>query len=349
MMTRGTERPCAHDGAARVAIVGNLNMDLLLGPLAHPPTFGHEAFVAEQSLRPAGQAFQTAMALAALGDSPCLVGDVGDDPFGAGIAAALRAGGVSVAGVHTCPGRSTGLSVALFDERRDRAFVTHLGHLEELDDTAVMDRWGHIAGCRFLLLCGYFCLPGMRASGGEALRRARADGMTTVLDTGWDPDGWTASTREEIRVLLRQIDIFMPNQDEAHALTGLTDPAAAAAELASWGPATTIVKLGPDGALGRRHSAYERVAALPTAVADTVGAGDAFNAGALYALARGRPLATVLRVGVAVASHAIARREPRYATVEHLRNVLGYLDDLDAPRPEGDKVIPSSIMGGDER
>ena len=114
-MTRGTERPCAHDGAARVAIVGNLNMDLLLGPLAHPPTFGHEAFVAEQSLRPAGQAFQTAMALAALGDSPCLVGDVGDDPFGAGIAAALRAGGVSVAGVHTCPGRSTGLSVALFD------------------------------------------------------------------------------------------------------------------------------------------------------------------------------------------------------------------------------------------
>jgi len=329
--TRGTGYPRAHDGAPRVAIVGNLNMDLLLGPLAQPPTFGHEAFVAEQSLRPAGQAFQTAMALAALGDSPCLIGDVGDDPFGVGLVAALHAGGVDVAGVRTCTGRSTGLSVALFDEQRDRAFVTHLGHLEELDDTAVMDRWDHIAGCRFLLLCGYFCLPGMRARGVEVLRRARAEGMTTALDTGWDPDGWTASARKEIRALLRQIDIFMPNRDEAHALTGLADPAAAAVELTSWGPSTTIVKLGSDGALGQRDSAYERVPALPTAVVDTVGAGDAFNAGALYGLACGWPLATVLRMGVVVASHAIARREPRYATIEHVGNVLGYLDDPNSP------------------
>ena len=310
-----------HDG---IAILGNLNTDLLMGPLAHAPEFGREMFVPARSLRAAGQAFYTAAALAALGHAPQLVGDVGDDAFGQQIVDDLRSAGLDTAAVRVCHGLPTGLSLALLNEQRDRAFVTHPGHLEALDMAAVAARWEHIAGRRMLLFCGYCCLPGLRPAGGEALLcRARAEGLVTVLDTGWDPGNWENGGREEVRALLRHTDVFLPNMEEARALTGRDDPDGAAAQLASWGPGTVIVKLGPAGVLGVRGGERERVPALATTVADTVGAGDCFNAGVLYALVRDWPLAEALRLGTAVAGYAIAGRQPRYATIEQARELMG--------------------------
>lgn len=313
-----------------IAIVGNLNSDLLLGPLAKLPTFGHEAFVTGRSLRAAGQAFTTALALATLGAPPQLVGAVGDDVFGAQIISELRGAGIDVGGVHTCAGLPTGLSVALLDEQGDRAFVTHPGHLEALDALAVLAHWERVAGCRLLLLCGYFCLPGLRPHGGVALlRRAQDAGLRTVLDTGWDPGDWATGARGEVRALLRHTTIFLPNREEACALSRQDEPEDAAAELATWGPDTVIVKLGADGALGWRGGEIVHVPARPTVVADTVGAGDCFNAGALYALANDWPLDGALRLGTAVAGYAIAGQDPRYPTLERAQALMA------APSPAG--------------
>lgn len=310
-----------------IGIVGNLNIDLLMGPLAHPPAFGHEMFVAERSIRAAGQAFYTVAALAALGQPPRLIGDVGDDTFGAYILDDLRASGIDVADVHIRAGMPTGLSVALLDERRDRAFVTHAGHLAALDAASIAARWSRFARARLLLYCGHCCLPGMRPTGGvEILRRARAEGIGTVLDTGWDTEDWTGSGRDEVRAMLQYTTVFIPNRDEAHALTGLADPAAAAAQLVDWGAGTVIVKLGPDGALALHGGDLVRVPAPAVAVADTVGAGDSFNAGALYALARDWPLVDILRLGIAVAGYAIGGRTPRYATITQARALMEAAD-----------------------
>src|SRR5579871_6129729 len=99
-----------------IAIVGNLNMDLLMGPLKRAPEFGRESFVAERSLRTGGQAFYPAIALAALGEPPYLISEVADDVFGLQILDDLRAGGVAVEAVRVCAGQPTGLSVALLNE-----------------------------------------------------------------------------------------------------------------------------------------------------------------------------------------------------------------------------------------
>lgn len=316
----------SNDTPPGIGVVGNLNMDLLMGPLAKPPEFGHEMFVAERSLRSAGQVFYTVAALAALGQPPHLIADVGDDAFGRQIVDDLRACRIDVGDVNVCAGLPTGLSVALLDDRRDRAFVTHAGHLAALDIATVAARWRRVAGCGLLLYCGHFCLPGMRPSGGvEMLRRAQGEGIVTALDTGWDPDDWERGGRDEVRAMLRYTDVFMPNMEEVRALTGLADPDAAAAQLTSWGAGTVIVKLGADGALALRGDERVSVPSLPVQVADTVGAGDSFNAGALYALARGWPLGDVLRLGVAVAAHAIGRHSPRCATIEQARELMARL------------------------
>ena len=320
-MTSGLDAP-----PPGISVVGNLNMDLLMGPLARPPEFGREMFVAERSLRSAGQVFYTVAALAALGHPPRLVADVGDDAFGSRIIDDLRAYGIDVGDVRVCADMPTGLSVALLDERRDRAFVTHAGHLAALDAASVQARWSRLAGSALLLYCGHCCLPGMRPTGGvEMLRRARAEGIATALDTGWDPDDWDRGGRDEVRAMLEYTDVFMPNLEEAHALTGLREASAAAEQLAAWGARTVIVKLGGEGALALRNGERVRVPVLPVTVADTVGAGDSFNAGALYALARGWPLTDVLRLGGAVAAYAISGHSPRCATIEQARELMGHL------------------------
>ena len=41
-----------------------------------------------------------------------------------------------------------------------------------------------------------------------------------MLDTGWDPRNWPEETRAGMRSLLNQVSLFIPNWDEARAITG---------------------------------------------------------------------------------------------------------------------------------
>jgi ribokinase/argininosuccinate lyase len=213
--------------------------------------------------------------------------------------------------------------VALLNEQRDRAFITHAGHLSEMTADSIMGQWASLAACRFLLFCGYNILPGLRPDGGLAvMRRAHEAGLSTVLDTGWDPDDWRSGMREEVLAMLPYTSIFMPNREEARALTGLDDPDDAARALVGHGAHMVILKLGPDGALALHGGRRLRVGTLPTVVADTVGAGDSFNAGALFALAYGWPLEATLRLGAVVAGYAIADHTPRYPTLDQARDLM---------------------------
>jgi sugar/nucleoside kinase (ribokinase family) len=222
-----------------------------------------------------------------------------------------------------CAGQPTGLSVALLNEQRDRAFITHAGHLSEMSAGSIMQHWARLSSCRFMLFCGYNILPGLRPDGGLAvLRRAHAEGIATVLDTGWDPDDWRTGMREEVLAMLPHTSIFMPNREEARALTGFDKPDDAATEFLRQGAEIVIVKLGPDGALAARGEERLRVGTLPTAVSDTVGAGDSFNAGTLYALSHDWPLDAALRLGAAVAGYAIAGHTPRYPSLDRARALM---------------------------
>jgi fructokinase len=80
--------------------------------------------------------------------------------------------------------------------------------------------------------------------------------------------------------------------DEAELCTGEGDPERAAARLVEMGVGIACVTLGPRGALVRRGADVLRVPAERALVVDTTGAGDAFVAGFLSAIARrGDPVA----------------------------------------------------------
>jgi sugar/nucleoside kinase (ribokinase family) len=79
------------------------------------------------------------------------------------------------------------------------------------------------------------------------------------------------------------------------------------------GRSVVVVKRGPQGATGRSKTGETaNVPAIEIEVADTIGAGDVFNAGYLLAVASGKGLIEAMRSGVETASVAISTVRRRY-------------------------------------
>ena len=104
--------------------------------------------------------------------------------------------------------------------------------------------------------------------------------------------------------LAKRADVVLATLDEVALLTGepAGDPLTAARAMAALGPRTVVVKLGAEGAVAWDDGTAHRVPPVPTQVVDPVGAGDAFAAGLLADLARGRPMVEALATAAAVAA-----------------------------------------------
>jgi sugar/nucleoside kinase (ribokinase family) len=166
------------------------------------------------------------------------------------------------------------------------------------------------------LISGYFLLPSLGVEGALAvLRGCREQNALTLFDPGWDPQGWTSETRRDLRRLVSEVDVFLPNHEEAMAITDQPDPLSAAQALLELGAGTVIIKAGGAGSLAMRYGeSMRRQAAIPIQPVDTTGAGDAFNAGVLCGLAHGWGTERLLQFSNAVAGIVASRRENRYPT-----------------------------------
>jgi sugar/nucleoside kinase (ribokinase family) len=208
------------DGAAPTAItvIGNVNADLIVRDASELPPPGQEWTVDAVTLRPGGAAANCGLALAALGATPRVVASVGGDPIGALLLGQLTAGGVETGDIQVEAGQATGVSIAFEAPGRDRSFLTALGCLATFDASTVPDE---ALAARFVLLGGIFLLPALGGSGAAGLlRRAKANGAVTCFDPGWDPEGWTPQTLAELSSAFASVDVFLPNEAEAAAITG---------------------------------------------------------------------------------------------------------------------------------
>ncbi|MER7079969.1 Sugar or nucleoside kinase, ribokinase family [Saccharopolyspora kobensis] len=293
----------APDG--RITVVGNVNLDVLVAGAAELPPPGTEQIVPSIVLRPGGSAANTAVVLAQLGRSTVLAGRVGDDGTARLLAEQLDIPGLRLDLVRA--DAPTGVTVAAEAPGRDRSFLSALGAMAEFDAEAVP---AESLSAKFVLLSGYFLLPALRGdSARDLLAKARRAGARTALDTGWDPAGWSATTRAEVLELLREVDVFLPNEDELRALHGVDCADEEAARgIADETGAIVVVKRGALGALVAQPGQEPITCPAPEVrVRDSTGAGDAFNAGLLHRLADGVQLADATDYAVRVAATVIVR------------------------------------------
>jgi sugar/nucleoside kinase (ribokinase family) len=296
-----------------LAVVGNVNVDLILGPAEPWPQPGTEVIVAHDDLRVGGAAGNASLAWTGLGAAHQVAANVGSDVFGTW----LRDGFGALAAGWTVEPSATTVSVGITHPNGERTFFTSQGHLPALSFPAVR---GMLDSERLrggiLLLCGAFLTDRLTADYHALFDWAEAHGIDVALDTGWPLAGWTDAVLSASRAWLPRCRYLLLNEIEISALAGTADHEAAAAALAPLlhPDATIVTKLGPRGAVAFfRGEPVVAVAAPQVAVVDTIGAGDVFNAGFLDALARDRPLAEAVEAGVAAASAAISATGPRYA------------------------------------
>lgn len=277
-----------------VLVAGELNPDLILSDADLMPHFGQQETLVPDAVMTVGSSSAIfACAAARLGLRVGFIGVVGDDTFGRYMLDSLAHHCVDTSHVLIDPQQKTGFSVIL-NRGVDRAILTFVGAISALRAEHITEKL--LSQARHLHIASYFLQTALRPDVAWLFQQAQQIGLTTSLDTNWDPSGeWVG-----IIDLLGSTTIFLPNAAEATAITGASEQEAADA-LARHGNIIAI-KLGADGAIARRGSEIAQAAALPVQIADTVGAGDTFDAGFVYGFLQGWELERCLKLGAACGS-----------------------------------------------
>jgi len=237
-----------------------------------------------RSIVPGGSACNTAIGIAKLGGSAAFVGKRGDDELGRRFESELQKDRVdSVLLKSSLP---TGRVLSVITPDAQRSMMTYLGasaetlpaeiSAERLSGAAVVHIEGYLLFNRDLMLA--------------ALQAARKTGAAVSLDLA------SFTVVREAHSFLKEIipeyvDILFANEDEAFALTGISDEHRALRVLAE-NATVAVLKVGKRGSYTCHAGRIIANAPLGTGEAvDTTGAGDLFAAGFLYGLVNAMPLA----------------------------------------------------------
>ncbi|MGW7347083.1 ribokinase [Streptomyces sp. NPDC054854] len=275
-----------------IAVLGSTNMDLV-AYVPKAPRLGETVTGREFRTVPGGKGANQAVAAARLGGEVVMIGAVGADEFGVRLRAALHARGVDTAALRTVEGASGTAHITVDDEGANSIIVIPAANalvtaLETGDDA-------RIAAADSLLLQLELPLEVVLAG---ALA-ARAHGVRTILTPAPAqplPAGLPAAT-----------DLLVPNEHEAAALTGLTDPHRAAEALLQDVP-EVVITLGAAGVLHAARGREPLVVPAPRVRAvDTTAAGDTFVGALAVALGEGRPMPQALAWAACAAALSVQR------------------------------------------
>ena len=273
-----------------ILVVGELNVDLILSDIKVLPQLGKEILADQMHLVLGSSSAIFASNIASLGARTAFVGKVGQDDFGRFVMGCLEEKRVETRYIIQDGHLTTGASVIL-SYPKERAIVTYKGAMDDLIQNDVSRE--AMSRARHLHLSSYYLQKGIQASCPALFKAAKDLGLTTSLDTNWDPEeNWGT----EIFQLLPHVDVFLPNKNEALCISRQDSVDRALEHLGQYS-STVVIKLGDEGALAIQDGVTHRSPALDVSPVDAVGAGDSFDAGFLFQYLEGSDLRRCLEYG----------------------------------------------------
>ena len=282
-----------YDERSAVLCVGRIYCDLIFTGLSRMPVLGREVFADDLTIVAGGGAFISAAHFADIGRHAALVGRLGHDAMSISIEGQLESSGVDLTFLERADDAGPQITVASVIGS-ERAFLTRRAGGAEPATLQAALSWSK---ARHLHIAEYATLAEMP----DLVTRAKAAGLSVSLDPSWD-DALIGDP--SLLDKCRGVDLFLPNLEEARAITGKHEPEAMLDVLKSHFPCA-VIKAGEGGAYAASADRVLHQSADPVPVVDTTGAGDAFNAGFVDGWLSGADLPAALDAAIRAGSRAV--------------------------------------------
>jgi sugar/nucleoside kinase (ribokinase family) len=286
---------------AEVGCAGILVADSICGPIARLPRAGELLSVGPIPSKVGGCAANVAIDLAKQGVAAEICGCIGADDAGEMLRHTIAAAGVGCEQILCIDSHPTSKTVILLVEGEDRRFLHNFGANSAFEVGQIRREW--IDSLKVFYLGGLFVMPSVRTNELiELLKYCRQRGVASVVDVVVPQ---THSGMAELSPLLPYIDYFLPNDDEAHRLTGETEPRRQIDVFLRHGANTVIVTCGPQGSIAARGKDRWEAACYAVEALDPTGSGDAFAAGVVAGVLRQWEMPDLLRYAAALGASAV--------------------------------------------
>ena len=249
-----------------------------------------------------GKGSNAAVAAARLGAESWFLGKVGRDGFASDFVTMLEREGVHREKVLYSDDLPTGVGIILFNSMGSNLIAIDPGANHQL---SAEDLKTHVETIRnSSVIISPLEIPLATALAGARL--AKEHGAKAILN----PAPACDLRKEDLSCLCA----LTPNETEARVCLGLPsdDPAddnLLAAGLLELGPENVMLTCGAQGVVWASRQGMRRIPALAVNPVDTVGAGDAFNAGLAVGLGEGQTVLESIALGIAAASLSTEKRE----------------------------------------
>lgn len=299
-----------------VLVVGSANMDMVVSCDRFPAP-GETIFGGDFGLYPGGKGANQAVACGKLGGNVEFLGKMGNDLFKERLVAGLQKDGVGLEALRTDSARPTGVALITVDATGQNEIVVVSGSNMNLTPGDLDRAVSLFQRAAITLIQLEIPLDTVA----YAARLARVSGSLVILNP--------APARVLPADLLADVDLLTPNETEAAQLTGIevSDEASAtvaARRLLELGVGNVLLTLGSAGALLVTPGVVRRFSAYRVTAVDTTAAGDAFNGGLAYALARRYAVDRAVEFASAVAALSVTRRGAQ-ASMPTLEETLRFL------------------------
>lgn len=283
-----------------VIVVGELNVDLIFQDIESFPEMGKEKIAKNMMLTMGSASAIFATNIAKLGNKTSFIGKLGKDSYGELVLNTLKERGVDTSGILIDKNDKTGITVSM-TFLNNYSMLTYMGAMENFTINDV--DFNFLNNGKHMHFASFYLQPGMRPHCKKLFEKCKKLGISTSFDPSWDPDEkWD----EDIFDVLKNVDVFLPNEQEAMNIARCTTVEEALDRLSLYSK-IVVIKLGSKGAITKYNGEILRIKVFKIIPKDTTGAGDSFNAGFISSWLSGKPIRTCLVNGSACGALATTK------------------------------------------
>lgn len=279
----------------KIIVVGSLNMDIVL-KVPHIPAPGETILATNVSLAAGGKGANQAVGIGKLGGNVCMLGRLGQDPYGQELYDSLEKNKVNTEGIVFDDDLPTGNAYICVSDKGENSIVVNPGANSALDPE-------QIKKYEWLFNEASYCLIQLEIPKDtvEYVLQICQEKKVKVI---FNP----APAKPLKDELLKDLFLLVPNENEISILcSGSATLEEKAKELLDKNVQNIIVTLGERGCMLANKEGIQYFPAAPFEAVDTTGAGDSFIAGLAVALAEDNNLETAIKFASYVAGLTITK------------------------------------------